>query len=154
MITGDMLGRHPGVRAHLLAARGMAELWSGRLDEAAAVLDSGGTAAAGSGAEHEQAECLGYLALVESLRGRLCRSVDLAARAAAAAAASGPHPPVTRSNPAAAVAMALVHLERHQLREAHGLLKQADAALAASPDKLVGAMAWLIAARVGLVLTA
>ena len=150
MIPGDMLGRHPGVRAQLLAARGMAELWSGRLDEAAAVLDSGVTAAAGSGAEHEHAECLGYLALVESLRGRLCRSADLAARAAAAAAASGPHPPVTRPNPAAAVAMAVVHLERHQLREAHGLLKQADAALAASPDKLVGATAWLTAARVGL----
>ena len=150
MIPGDMPGRHPGIRAHLLAARGMAELWSGHLDEAVSVLDSGAAAAA-SGTEYERAECLGYLALAEGLRGGLRRSADLAAQAAAAVTASEPHPPVQRPNAAAAVATALVHLERHELREVQSLLEQADAALAASPDKLIGTVAWLVAAGAGLV---
>ena len=150
-IPGDMPGRHAGIRAHLLAARGMAELWSGRLDQAVSVLDSGVTAAAASGDEYERAECLGYLALAEGLRGGLRRSADLAAQAAAAATAGEPHPPARRPNPAAAVAAALVHLEHHDLGEVQSLLVQADAALAASPDKLVGAVAWLVAAGAGLV---
>ena len=150
MIPGHMPGPHPGLRAHLLAARGMAELWSGRLDEAVSVLDSGVTAAAASGAEYELAECLGYLALAEGLRGGLGRSADLAAQAAAAVTASRPHPLVQRPNAAAAVATALAHLERHQLPEVQSLLEQADAALAASPDKLVGTVAWLVAAGAGL----
>ncbi len=149
MIPGDMPGRHPGIRAHLLAARGMAELWSGHLDEAVCVLDSGVTAAAAAGAEHERAECLGYLALAEGLRGGLRRCADLAGQAAAATA-SDAHPPVPRPNPAADVAAALAHLERHELREVQSLLVQADAALAASPDKLAGTVAWLIAAGAGL----
>jgi LuxR family maltose regulon positive regulatory protein len=145
-----MLARHPGIRAHILAARGVVELWSGHLDEAACVLDSGMAAASASDAEYEQAECLGYLALVEGLRGGLCRAAELAAVAAVTVTAGEPHPPVRRSNPAATVAMALVHLERHELHETHSLLKQADAALGASPDKLIGTVAWLVAARAGL----
>ena len=137
MIPGDLPGRHPGLRAHLLAARGMAELWSGRLDEAVCVLESGVTAAAASGAEYERAECLGYLALAEGLRGGLRRCADLAAQAAAAATASEPHPPSRRPDAAAAAAAALVHLERHELHEVQSLLAQAGAALAASPDKLI-----------------
>jgi LuxR family maltose regulon positive regulatory protein len=148
-IPAEMLARHPGIRAHFLAARGVVELWSGHPDEAACVLDSGVAAASASGAEYEQAECLGYLALVEGLRGGLCRAAELAAQAAVAVTAAEPRPPVRRSNPAATLAMALVHLERHELRETHSLLKQADAALG-RPDKLIGTVAWLVAARAGL----
>ena len=39
-----------------------------------------------------------------------------------------------------------MHLARNELREARSCLKQADAALGASPDKLVGAAAYLVAA--------
>jgi LuxR family maltose regulon positive regulatory protein len=150
VMPGEMLARHPAIRASRLAARGMVELWSGHLDEAVRVLDSGVAAASALGAEHEQAECLGYLALAEGLRGRLCRAAELAAQAAVSAAAGELHPPVKRSNPSAAVAMAWVHLERNEIRETRSLLKQADAALGASPDKLIGTVAWLVAARVGL----
>ena len=150
MIPGDILARHPGIRAHLLAARGAVELWSGHLDEAVCTLGSGAAAATPPAAGFEQAGCLGYLALAESLRGGLRRAAELAAKAAVAVTAGGPHPPVRRSNPAAAIALALVHLERNELRETHSLLEQADAALAASPDKLAGALAWLVAARAGL----
>jgi LuxR family maltose regulon positive regulatory protein len=150
VIPGEMLAQHPGISAHHLVARGVVELWSGHLDEAVCVLDSGVAAASASGAEHEQAECLGYLALAEGLRGGLCRAAELAARAAVPVTAGEPHPPVKQSNPAATVAMALVHMERNEMRETRGLLKQADAALGASPDKLIGTVAWLVAAHVGL----
>ena len=103
-----------------------------------------------SGAEHEQAECLGYLALAEGLRGGLCRAAELAAQGAAPVTVGEPHPPVRGTNPAATVAMALVHLERNEMRETRSLLKQADAALGPSPDKLIGTVAWLVAAYVGL----
>ena len=150
VVPGEMLAQHPAIRASRLVARGVAELWSGHLDEAVCVLDPGVAAASASGAEHEQAEGLGYLALAEGLRGSLCRAAELAARAAVTVTAGEPHPPVRRSNPAATIAMALVHLERNEMRETRSLLKQADAALGASPDKLIGTVAWLVAARAGL----
>jgi LuxR family maltose regulon positive regulatory protein len=150
VMPGEMLARHPAIRASRLVARGMAELWWGHLDEAVRVLDSAAAAAPAPGAEHERAECLGYLALAEGLRGGLCRATELAAQAAVPVPAGELHPPVKQPNPSAAVAMALVHLERNEMRETRSLLKQADAALGASPDKLIGTVAWLIAARAGL----
>jgi LuxR family maltose regulon positive regulatory protein len=150
VIPGEMHVRHPGIGAHRLLARGVVELWSGHLDEAARVFDAGAGAASASGAEHEQAECLGYRALTEGLRGGLRRAAELAAQAAVPLTAGEPHPPVKQSNPAATVAMALVHMERNEVRETRCLLKQADAALGASPDKLIGTVAWMVAAHVGL----
>ena len=150
VIPGEMLARHPAIRASLLVARGVAELWSGHLDEVVRVLDPGVAAASASGAEHEQAECLGYLALAEGLRGRLGRAAELAAQVAVPLTADEPHQPVKRANPAATVAMALIHLERSEMRRTRSLLKQADAALGAGPDKLIGTVAWLVAARAGL----
>jgi LuxR family maltose regulon positive regulatory protein len=150
VMPGEMLARHPAIRASRLAARGMVELWLGHLDEAVRVLDAGVAAAPAPGAEHEQAECLGYLALAEGLRGGLCRAAELAAQAAVSVTAGELQPPVKRSAPSAAVAMALVHLERNEMRETRSLLKQADTALGASPDKLIGTVAWLVAARAGL----
>jgi LuxR family transcriptional regulator, maltose regulon positive regulatory protein len=150
VMPGEMLARHPAIRASRLAARGMVELWLGHLDEAVRVFDAGVAAAPAPGAEHEQAECLGYLALAEGLRGGLCRAAELAAQAAVSVTAGELQPPVKRSAPSAAVAMALVHLERNEMRETRSLLKQADTALGASPDKLIGTVAWLVAARAGL----
>jgi LuxR family maltose regulon positive regulatory protein len=44
------------------------------------------------------------------------------------------------------VALAWVHLERNELREAAGRLKQADTALGANPATLIAAVAYLVAA--------
>ncbi len=148
-VPGELLARHPGIQARVLAGRGVVELWSGHLDEALRVLGSAVKAATASGAEYEHAECLGYLALAEAVRGRLGRAAELAERAAGIAARVR-QLPVMRPDPAATVALAWVHLERNELHEAHSLLKQVDAALGASPDKLTGAVAWLVAARTGL----
>ena len=137
--------RHRQIRARVLADCGAVELWSGHLDEAARVLDSAVAAAAAPGGEPERADCLGQFALVEALRGRLRRAVKLAAEATAMAA-DEQHPPA----PAAFAALAWVHLERGELREARGRLRQVDAALSASPDKLIGALACLMVACAGL----
>ena len=145
-VPGNKLARHPEIRTRVLAGRGTVELWSGHLDEAARVLESGVAAATTPGSKDERAGCLGYLALVEALRGRLGRAAQLAARATTAATAGQRRPPGRHPNPAALAALAWVHLERNELREARSRLRQADAALSASPDKLLSAVACLAAA--------
>jgi LuxR family maltose regulon positive regulatory protein len=139
------LARHPEIRARVLAGRGAVELWSGHLDQAARILDAGVAAAAAPGGEHERAACLGQLALVEVLRGRLRQAAKLAAQAAAALTADEQQP-AHHLDPAALVALAWVHVERNELREAGSRLTQAHAALSTSPDKLVSAVACLAAA--------
>ena len=118
----------------MLADRGAVELWSGHLDEAVRFLDAGVAAAAGPGGEHERAACLGHLALVEALRGRLRRAAQLAGQAAAALAADEQRPP-QHPGPAALAALAWVHMERDELPTAGRLLKQLDAALRSARTK-------------------
>ena len=102
------------------------------------------------GWEDERADCLGHLALVEALRGRLGRAATVGRPGDSGPHGRRPRPPVPHPSPAALVALAWVHLERNELREAHSRLKQADAALGVTPDKLVRAVAWLAAAYGGL----
>jgi LuxR family maltose regulon positive regulatory protein len=164
---GGQAVRHRQIRARVLAGYGGVELWSGHLDEAARALDSAVAAAAVPGAEHERADCLGQLALVEALRGRLRRAAKLAAEATASPAADEQQPsaqqppaqqpllaqhqpPAQHQAAAALAALAWVHLERGELREARGRLRQVDAALGVSPDKLIGAVACLMVACAGL----
>jgi LuxR family maltose regulon positive regulatory protein len=143
-IPSGKLGRDSDIRGRVLSGRGAVELWTGRLDEAARVLEAGVAAEATSGREGERVDCAGLLALVEALRGRLRRAAELAGQAVLVA---GEHrPPGWNPNPAALVALAWVHLERNDLGEARSCLKQADAALGVSPDKLIGAVAYLAAA--------
>ena len=113
----DKLAQHPEVRARVLADRGAVELWPGHLDEAVRFLDAGVAAATGPGGEHERAACLGHLALVEALRGRLRHAAQLADQAAAALAADEQPPPPQHPGPAALAALAWVHLERDELRD-------------------------------------
>jgi LuxR family transcriptional regulator, maltose regulon positive regulatory protein len=145
-VPGGNLARNRKIRARVLSGRGAVELWSGHLDEAARALDSGVAAATASGGQDERADCLGHLALAEALRGRLCRATTMAAQATAALTAGEPRPPVPHTGPAALVALAWVHLEHNELRDAYCRLKQADAALGVTPDRLTGAVAGLAAA--------
>ena len=131
----DKLARHPEVRARVLADRGAVELWPGHLDEAVRFLDAGVAAATSPGGEHERAACLGHLALVEALRGRLRHAAQLAGQAAVALAADEQRPPPQHPGPAALAALAWVHLERNELRTAGRLLKQLDAALECQPGQ-------------------
>ena len=140
----DQLARHPGIQAHVLAGRGAVELWSGRFDEASALFEAG--AVAERVPERERADCLGHLALIETLRGRLGRAAELAAEAT-----GRPGDDMDRSagpmSQAAEVALASVHLERNELPRSRRWLKRALDAVAARPDKLIGSAACLVAAR-------
>ena len=145
-VPGDKLARHPDIRVRVMSGRGAVELWSGHLDHAARTLEAGVAAATAPGGEDERDDCLGYLALAEALRGRLRRAATVAAQATAALTTSESRPAVPHPSPAALVALAWVHLEHNELREARSRLKQAHAALDVNPDKLIGALAWLTAA--------
>ena len=144
--TTSKLARYPAIQARVLSARGAVELWSGHLDEAVRVLDSGVVAAATPGCEPERAACLGQLALAEALRGRLRRAAMLAEQATAACAGNGRRPPAQHTNPAALMALAWVHLEHHELKQTRSRLTQLNTVLEASPDKLIEAIAGLAAA--------
>jgi LuxR family maltose regulon positive regulatory protein len=142
-VPGGKLARHPDIKARVLSGRAAVELGRGHLDEAARVLEAG-VAEAASGGEYEQADCAGQLALVEALRGRLSRAAELAGQAALAA---DEHlPPDRNPNPAPLVALAWVHLQRNELGEARGWIKQAHAALGASPNRLMATVAYLVTA--------
>jgi LuxR family maltose regulon positive regulatory protein len=139
----DLLARHPETRSQMLVARGYVDLWAGRFDDAAAHLEQ----AAGITRDPSTwASCAGAHALLEAVRGGLTHARELAAAASA--------PPWNRRpraawqpRAAAEVASAWVHLERNQLNEAAAGLSRADDALRAQPDRLAGALAWLVAAR-------
>ncbi len=150
-LPAGLLTQYPGIRAQVLSGRGAVELWAGRLDEAAATFRAGATAAASPDNGDERSECLGYLALLEALHGRLGHAIELASAAAEETGSSNNDGLAAYLTPAASVALASVHLERNELQRSHGQLKLAVAALRISPDKLVSALACLIAARRRLV---
>jgi LuxR family maltose regulon positive regulatory protein len=142
-IPADQLAMRPDIGAQVKAGRGAVELWAGHFDQAAVTLSAAAAAARNT---WQRADCLGHLALLEALRGRLGRAAELAAPPAAAGrdnlARGG-----ESSSCAATVAMAYVHVERNELAEARRCLRRADETLQLGPDKLIGAVACLVAAR-------
>ncbi len=139
-VPEEKLARHPEVGRTVLSGRATVALWSGRLEEAARLLETRLGDADTQGREREVPGQAGRLALVEALRGRLSRAVTLAGRATLGTGED------QYLDAPALVALAFVHLQRNELREARGLLKQADAALGRCPDKLLSTAAYLIAA--------
>ena len=140
---------HPEIRARVLSGHGAVELWSGRFDEAAALFGAGASAASSKESESERADCLGYLALIEVLLGRLNGGAELAAEAMGGAGDDTVRP-ATAMSQAGEVARAFVHLERNELPDVRLRLKHANDALRARPDKLIGAVASMAAARCAL----
>ncbi len=146
-LPGEVHARHPEVEAQVLTGRGVVELWAGRLDEAA-VCFAEGAAGSALAAAYERADCLGYLALVEALSGRLGRAAERA-EAAADAISSGSDDLTEHIVAGAAVALAWVYLQQGDTREAHAQLKLAESALRTGADKLVSALACAVAAQRG-----
>jgi len=142
--AGRGLARHPDLSRRVQCGRAAVELWSGHLEEAARVLEAGLSADAACDREAGRADWTGSLALVEALRGRLSHAAELASQAIPVIGAH--RPPGQHPDVAPLVALAWVHLERNELHQARRFLKQADAALGDSPDKLIGAVAYLVAA--------
>jgi LuxR family maltose regulon positive regulatory protein len=140
-----LLARHPGIRARVLAGRGAVCLWAGQLDKAADIFKAGLAAAGAPDGSYERADCLGYLALVAALRGRLSHAAELAGEAAKTAENSDDG--IAEPTLAASIALAYVHLERNEVQQSDAQLVLAGAAVRARPDKLMNAAASLVAAR-------
>jgi LuxR family maltose regulon positive regulatory protein len=143
-LPGEVHVRHPEVRAQVTAGRGVVQTWAGHLDTAAASFAE--AVAAWPQTAHERADCLGYLALVEALRGRLSRAVERAGEAADAMS-SGGDDRAEHLLPSANVALAWVNLQQGDAQEVHAQLKLAEAALRIYPDRLVSALACAVAAQ-------
>jgi len=137
--------RHPELGVQLRSGRGAVELWAGRLEAAAEAFEVGMAACAPETA-YDLADCQGYLALVEALRGRLSRAAGHADEVTEAM--RNVSESVTEHiTSAVSVALAWVHLQRGDMQEAHAQLKRAEAALRVCPDKLVSSLACLVAAQ-------
>jgi LuxR family maltose regulon positive regulatory protein len=136
----ETLARQARLVVRMLAERGLLFLWAGQPDNAAVSVGGGHSAAAEHGPEC--ADYHGHFALAEAFRGRL---------RAARHVIETTWPPGDRGGRglcgAAEVALALIHLERNELREARNVLKRADAAMRARPDGLAAAAACYAAAR-------
>ena len=143
-LSQEVHDRYPGIRAQVLAGYGAADLWAGRLDEAAVRFEAGVAAAPPAG--HERADGLGYLALAEALAGRLSSAVVRAAQAADAISGGGDDL-IEHVIPSVDVALAWVYLQRGDMQRAHARLKQAEASLRICPDRLVSALACTVAAQ-------
>ena len=146
VIPAEQLAHHPWIEARVLAGRGAVELWSGHFDEASGIFEAG--VAIENAPECERADCLGHLALIETLRGRLSHAAELSADATGRLDEDeSVDRPGGAASQAAEVALASVHLERNEMTCARRWLKRALDALRARPDKLIGVAAHLVAAR-------
>ncbi len=88
-LPADQLASHPDLAARVKAGRGAVELWAGHFDQAAVTLSA---AAAAVRSTWQRADCLGHLALLEALRGRLSRAAELAVPPATAGGPARPRP--------------------------------------------------------------
>jgi LuxR family maltose regulon positive regulatory protein len=142
----DQLGRRQAIETQVLAGRGAIALWAGRFGEAAGILEVGVATGRAPESDSGRAACLGLLALIETMQGRLGHAAELAAEAL-----GRPDRDVDRLagpiSTAAEVALAGVYLERNELSRARRWEKRAHEALRGRPDRLMEAAACLVAAR-------
>ena len=148
-LTGEAprepLSGSPRARAQLLFLCGAVELWAGHLDAAVPMLQQGTAALEGG---YGWADCQGYWALLEAIRGRLGLAAGLAAPATVPAVQPDGGPAAAcQVSAAAEAAFAWVHLEHSQLDEASDRVSRAEDALRARPDKLISTVTGLIVAR-------
>jgi LuxR family maltose regulon positive regulatory protein len=145
----DALNRHPELTVQAESCYGYADLWLGHFDEAAKVLAEAVARPLPEAAAGDRAGALGHLALAEALSGHLGRALELAARSATASA-SPDACPESPQNLSADLALALVHLERHEIPAVQAALKRVKAGLGTRLDRAAAALANLIAARLYL----
>ncbi len=149
------LAGHTEMAVQVLSGRGVIELWSGHLNEAAAVFDR----AAGlldelesrldpgqpspPGRHRQLVACRGYRALVDVLRSGPRATAKLV-RAGNSVLGDGPD---EHRDPASALALALAHQDAGDLSASRSQLRLADAVLHVHPHQLLNAIGCLVAAR-------
>jgi LuxR family maltose regulon positive regulatory protein len=142
----ERLAEHPELAVLIHARRGDIWLASGRLADAAEAFSAGARAGDRPGCEHLLINCLGQLALVAAIGGRLRKAGDLAARALTVqqecgiAAAGCPR--------AAEVAWAWVNTELYDLSAARRHAQRAAQSQAVGNDMTPRVMLALVDARV------
>jgi LuxR family transcriptional regulator, maltose regulon positive regulatory protein len=124
---------------------GAAELWGGRLDDAAAHLEEGRAAAGRTGRTCLALGATSHLALLEAVRGRLDRAALLAREAADLAGRRGCSAPPELA--CAELALAGVAYQRDDLGGALGTLERAAQAASTGRDRPVGLAVALMEAR-------
>jgi len=139
-LSDETLAQQPRLVVRMLAERGLLFLWAGQPDEAVAILGVRHPASAEHGPEC--ANYHGHLALAEAVRGRLHAAGHVIETTCSPGDVGG-----AGLSGAAEVALALIHLERNELRETRDALKRADAALRARPDRLAAAAACFVDGR-------
>jgi LuxR family maltose regulon positive regulatory protein len=143
-----VLRDRPELHALLLSTHAAAALWTGRLPEAARLLDTAVAAATRAGGDFQRRSCLGHLALVEALRGRFTHAAELTGHAARLPEVSTS--PAGRRVAVAHLACAWVRLEHYELKAARAELNKAGQALREHPDPLMSMVRRLVGARVEL----
>src|SRR6185436_19889862 len=137
---------HPELAALIHACEGDLWLASGRLNEAAEAFAAGARAGDQPGCEHVLINCLGQLALVAAIGGRLRKAGDLAARAVIVQQQSGI--PAAACPRAAEVAWAWVNTELYDLSAARRHAQRAAQSQAVGNDMTPRVMLALVDARV------
>ena len=140
------LGEHPELAALIHACEGDLWLASGRFNEAAEAFAAGARAGDQPGCEHVLINCLGQLALVAAIGGRLRKAGDLASRAIVVQQQSGI--PAAACPRAAEVAWAWVNTELYDLSAARRHAQRAAQAQSVGNDMAPRVMLALVEARV------
>jgi LuxR family maltose regulon positive regulatory protein len=145
MQAAERLARHPELAVLIQARTGDLWLASGALREASEAFSEGAQGADQPGCEHLLINCLGQLALLAAIRGRLRKAAELAARALAVqqqsliAAAACPR--------AAEVALAWVNTELYDLPAARRHAQRAAQSQAVGNDLTPRVMLALVESR-------
>jgi LuxR family maltose regulon positive regulatory protein len=132
-------GSAPEVQALVQLSSGIALLRHGDLETARTLLHSAAETGAALGSRSLEAECLGYLAVVDALDGHLMRASRTAEESLTAAAEAAM--PIIERSPAARVALARVALEQYDLDAAREHVPAATGSRRLSGDPVSRAVA-------------
>ena len=141
-LSADGVAVPAGARALVLVSTGGALFSAGRTDAAASTLARGVRAAHSAGCESLRVACLGLLALVEAVRGRLAQAAELARSSNTLADQCGLAP--EDRPPAADLALAWVHVELGETGPARVHADRAAAAAGTRTDPTSMALAALV----------
>ncbi|MEW1777277.1 LuxR C-terminal-related transcriptional regulator [Streptomyces sp. NPDC086777] len=151
-VPARLLARHPEITALLHTHLGSARVWAGHFDAARAALTEVAELPGDALTELPREDCLGHLALIDYLDGRLDRAESRALAAAEATRSRGGRP-----FPGAGLGqlvLAAVAVDRDELERARALLDEAaeSAPGAGAPDPVTEACRALAGGRLRLAL--
>ena len=140
----ERVEQHPELVVLIQASKGSAWLMKGDLEAAVDAFSASASAADQPGSEQSLMQCLGSLALLAAIRGRLREAIDLAARVAVLRQQA---PSASVGCPSADFALAWVNTELYDLRAARRHLLRAAESAAVAHDPTLRVVSALVDAR-------